>query len=68
MKLLAEISEGSLGIGNPEKLGNEYILRKSARVILLNVEGNMATQYLETHTYHKLPEEVLMKERLLKRL
>jgi hypothetical protein len=55
MKILAEISEGSLEIGESEKLGNEYTLRKSARVILLNKEGDMATQYLETYTYHKLP-------------
>lgn len=56
MKLLAEISEGSLGLNQGyEQLGSEYQLRKSARVILLNSEGNMATQYLNTYTYHKLP-------------
>jgi ADP-ribose pyrophosphatase YjhB (NUDIX family) len=55
MKLLAEISEGTLGLSNKfELLGSEYQLRKSARVILLNQEGNMATQYLKTYTYHKL--------------
>jgi len=56
MKLLAEISEGSLGLTHEyEQLGSEYQLRKSARVILLNSDGNMATQYLNTYTYHKLP-------------
>lgn len=56
MKLLAEISEGSLGLSEEfERLGGEYHLRKSARVILLNSEGEMATQYLKTYTYHKLP-------------
>lgn len=56
MKLLAEISEGSLGLSDQyEQFGSEYQLRKSARVILLNQEGNMATQYLKTYTYHKLP-------------
>jgi 8-oxo-dGTP diphosphatase len=55
MKLLNEISEKSLGIGEAEKLGGQYELRKSARAILLNNEGNMATQYLKTYTYHKLP-------------
>lgn len=56
MKLLAEISEGSLGLSPEfEQLGSEYKLRKSARVILLNEEGKMATQYLKTDTYHKLP-------------
>jgi len=56
MKLLAEISEGSLGLeGGFEQLNTTYRLRKSARVILLNDEGKMATQYLNTYTYHKLP-------------
>jgi len=56
MKILSEISEGSLGLSDQyEQLGSEYQLRKSARVILLNAEDNMATQYLNTYTYHKLP-------------
>ena len=49
MKLLAEISEATLGTGT------EYILRKSARVILLNATGEMAVQYLATYNFHKLP-------------
>ncbi len=56
MKLLAEISEQSLGLGDSaEQLGATYRLRKSARAILLNDAGLMATQYLRTYTYHKLP-------------
>lgn len=56
MKLLAEISEGTLGLSDQfELIGSEYQLRKSARVILLNQDGLMATQYLKTYTYHKLP-------------
>lgn len=55
MKLLAEISEATLGIGTDEQLGTEYTLRKSARVILLNTTGEMATQYLATYNFHKLP-------------
>lgn len=56
MKLLAEISEGSLGLSTEfEQLGSQYQLRKSARAILLNETGLMATQYLSTYTYHKLP-------------
>lgn len=56
MKLLTEISEGSLGLSNEfEQLGTEYQLRKSARVILLASNGKMATQYLNKYTYHKLP-------------
>jgi ADP-ribose pyrophosphatase YjhB (NUDIX family) len=55
MKILAEISEGTLGLGDNEKLGGEYTLRKSARVILLNSKNEIATQYLKNQTYHKLP-------------
>jgi 8-oxo-dGTP diphosphatase len=56
MKLLKEISEGSIGLSNQyEQLGLDYTLRKSARAILLNENGEMATQYLNTYAYHKLP-------------
>ncbi len=56
MKLLAEISEGSLGSSQEfEQLGAEYQLRKSSRAIVLNSEGKMATQYLNNYTFHKLP-------------
>ena len=56
MKLLAEISEGSLGLSDQfEQLKHPYQLRKSARAILLNEQGLMATQYLQTYTFHKLP-------------
>ena len=56
MKLLAEISERSLGIGETgAELGGTYTLRKSARVILCNEAGEMAVQYLRTYSYHKLP-------------
>ena len=55
MKLLAEIHEQMLGLGEAEELGSEYTLRKSARAILKNSEGKIATQYLETYRFHKLP-------------
>jgi len=55
MKILAEISEGSLGIGEFEQLGKPYELRKSARAILLNESGDMAVQYLQNYDFHKLP-------------
>jgi 8-oxo-dGTP diphosphatase len=56
MKLLAEISEASLGLSSEgAKLGTTYTLRKSARMILLNSDGLMATQYLRNYSYHKLP-------------
>ena len=56
MKLLKEISEGSLGLSDQfEQLDTPYTLRKSARGIVINEAGQMATQYLRTYTYHKLP-------------
>ena len=56
MRLLAEISEGSLGLSDQyEQLGEQYELRKSARAILLNEHGVAATQYLKTYDFHKLP-------------
>ncbi len=56
MKLLVEISEGTLGLSDQfEQLDSDYRLRKSARAILINDEGKIATQYLRTYTYHKLP-------------
>ena len=56
MKILREISEGSLGLSDEfEQLGDTYELRKSARAIVLNERGEMATQYLRNYTYHKLP-------------
>jgi 8-oxo-dGTP diphosphatase len=56
MQLLKEISEGSLGLSSEfEQFGNSYELRKSARAIVLNDKGEMATQYLHTYAFHKLP-------------
>ena len=56
MKVLKEISERTLGLSAEiEQFGTSYDLRKSARAILLNEKGEMATQYLKNYTYHKLP-------------
>ena len=55
MKLLAEISDKSIGIGESEQFGHSYRLRKSARTILLNDAGLMAVQHLAVPQYHKLP-------------
>lgn len=56
MRLLKEISEGTLGLSDEfEQLGTQYELRKSARAIVLNDQGQMATQHLKIYTYHKLP-------------
>lgn len=55
MKLLNEITDLSLNLGSSEKLGEKYDLRKSARAVLINEEGLVATQYLKNYTFHKLP-------------
>lgn len=55
MKLLAEISDATVGIGVAEKLGETYQLRKSARVILENEHGEIAIQHLQNYGFYKLP-------------
>ena len=55
MKLLAEISDKILGLSDFEILGKQYELRKSARAILINDDGDIAIQYLANHFFHKLP-------------
>lgn len=56
MKILKEISEGSLGLSDQfEKFGEFYELRKSARALLFNDKGEIATQYLNNYNFHKLP-------------
>ena len=56
MKILNEISDGSLGLSDVyEQLDESYRLRKSARAILCNQDGDIATQYVKNYTYHKLP-------------
>lgn len=55
MKLLTEISDATLGIGQAEQMNGMYELRKSARAILLNADREMAVQYLQNHFFHKLP-------------
>ncbi len=55
MKLLAEISDASLGLSDFEPLGQTFELRKSARAILRKSDGTIAIQYLRNHNLHKLP-------------
>lgn len=56
MKLLAEVTdlEAKTGVDSFQ-LEDVYRIRKSARAILLNQDGLVATQYLRTYDYHKLP-------------
>ena len=55
MKILAEISDATVGLGTPEELNSTYELRKSARVILENEAGDIAIQHLENYRFYKLP-------------
>jgi 8-oxo-dGTP diphosphatase len=55
MKILAEISDATLGIGEAEQLKSQYELRKSARVILENEAGEIAIQHLQNYHFYKLP-------------
>ncbi len=55
MKLLNEISDASLGRGEPETLGSNYELRKSARAILRKKDGNINLQHIKRDSFHKLP-------------
>lgn len=55
MKLLKEIYDKSLSLGEGPLLNEKYIFRKSARGIVLNENGEMAVQHLTNRGYHKLP-------------
>ena len=55
MHILKEITDKTVGLGDSDKLGTEYELRKSARVILKNADGLIAIQQLQNHNFHKLP-------------
>jgi len=55
MKILAEISEATLGIGETEKLNTNYELRKNPRAILRDKNGNIALQHIQRDKFHKLP-------------
>ncbi len=56
MKILRELNDVVVGQGKEiEQLKAQYQLRKSARAILINEDGLVATQYVSTYTFHKLP-------------
>lgn len=55
MKLLLEINEKLLGVGGSERLGKEYRLRKSARALVFNENGEIAIQHSPKYHFHKLP-------------
>ncbi len=55
MKLLAEITDATLEIGNEEVLGSSYTLKKNVRAILRKSDGTIGVQYLTNDAFHKLP-------------
>ena len=56
MKLLAELTEELVGVGSePIRHRGHYILRRSARAIVLNEKGEMAVQHIQKRQFHKLP-------------
>ncbi len=56
MKLLAEITERSLGLSDKsESFTAQYRLRKSARGIVTDPSGRIAVQHIKRYDYHKLP-------------
>lgn len=55
MRLLTEINDETLGIGEAEQLNTTYIVRKSARAVLFNEVGEVAIQHLSIPGYYKLP-------------
>lgn len=55
MKLLAEISERSLGVSDAEILEETYKFRKSARAVLINDKNEVSLQHVSKWDYYKLP-------------
>lgn len=55
MILLTELSDRTVGTGSAEQLGENYQLRKGARVILENEKGEIALQHLQNYGFYKLP-------------
>jgi len=54
MELLKEISEATLGIGEPEQLKEAYRLRKSGRAIVRADDGTIAIQQVHSCGHRKL--------------
>lgn len=56
MKLLAEISEKTLGIEpTDEILERTFRFRKSARAVLFNEQNEVCLQFVSKYNYYKLP-------------
>lgn len=55
MELLREISESDIGAPLEEKKDIRYKLRKAARALVFNREGEIAILFVSKKNYHKLP-------------
>ncbi|MFA5946062.1 MAG: NUDIX domain-containing protein [Patescibacteria group bacterium] len=55
MNILLEITEKDLGIDGSERYDKPYLLRKTARAVLLREDGMIALQHMSNLGYYKLP-------------
>lgn len=55
MRLLCELNDKMLGLGEAESFEKNYKLRKAARAVILNEKGQIAYQFLTRPHLHKLP-------------
>lgn len=55
MKILLEISDKDLRMGESERYDKPYVLRKAARAVVIQNDGSIAFQHIAKAGYHKLP-------------
>jgi ADP-ribose pyrophosphatase YjhB (NUDIX family) len=55
MNIILEISDKSFGIGEGERYDKPYLLRKTARMVLMRDDGKIALQHVAKCDYYKLP-------------
>jgi 8-oxo-dGTP diphosphatase len=55
MKILLEISDKDVSVGEAERYDTPYVLRKAARAIVKRDDGLIAFQHMSNMGHHKLP-------------
>jgi ADP-ribose pyrophosphatase YjhB (NUDIX family) len=55
MNTILEISDKTFGIGEGERYDKPYLLRKTARMVLMRDDGKIALQHVANYDYYKLP-------------